>query len=52
MFQLGDQEGVDEFEDARQVVNALSLEYEACEHSDYVRILEPNANVATGSREQ
>ena len=30
-------ESLDEFDDARQVVAALSAEYEACEHSDYVR---------------
>lgn len=41
MFHTSDgrkiQENLDEFDDARQVVAALSAEYEACEHSDYVR---------------
>lgn len=41
MFHTSDgrkiQENLDEFDDARQVVSALSAEYEACEHSDYVR---------------
>ena len=29
-------EDLDEFDDAREVVAALSAEYEACEHPDYI----------------
>ena len=31
--------------DARQVVSALSAEYEACEHSDYVRLRPPTPSL-------